>query len=58
MSIRGSVLEGHFKQVTLTLNPWTETWWGKKRFFDSERDDTFTLTTTFQCNEWLDETDK
>lgn len=58
MSIRGEVPEGHFKQVTLTLNPWSEAWWGKKRFFDNPADNVFTLTTTYRCNEWLDETDR
>ena len=58
MSIRGEVPEGHFKQVTLTLNPWSEAWWGKKRFFDTPSDNVFTLTTTYRCNEWLDDTDR
>lgn len=32
-SIRGKVPEGLFKQITLTLNPWNEHHWIKKRFF-------------------------
>lgn len=32
-SIRGEVPEGLFKQITLTLNPWNEKHWIKKRFF-------------------------
>jgi len=33
-SIRGAAPDGLFKQVTLTLNPWNERHWIKKRFFD------------------------
>lgn len=33
-SIRGSVPEGMYKQITLTLNPWNEKHWIKRRFFD------------------------
>lgn len=57
MSIRGAVPPGLFKQVTLTFNPWSEATWIKKRFFDTESADVFTLTTTYLCNEWLDEAD-
>lgn len=57
MSIRGEVPEGYFKQCTLTFNPWSETSWLKARFFDEKSPDTFTLTTTYKCNEWLDGTD-
>ena len=58
MSIRGEVPEGYFKQITMTFNPWSATWWGKSRFFDVEDDDVFTKTTTWKCNEWLDESDR
>ena len=58
MSIRGEVPEGYFKQITFTFNPWSATSWLKARFFDIEDDDTFTKTTTWECNEWLDEADK
>ena len=32
----GSELDEHglWKQITFTLNAWSEKWWGKKRFFD------------------------
>jgi phage terminase large subunit len=30
----------------------------KKRFFDVEDDDVFTKTTTWKCNEWLDDADR
>ena len=33
-SIRGSVEDGLFKQVTMTFNPWNEHHWIKNRFFD------------------------
>lgn len=58
MSIRGEVPEGYFKQLTLTFNPWSATSWLKKRFFDNPDEHTFIKTTTWQCNEWLDEADK
>lgn len=58
MSIRGEVPKGYFKQITLTFNPWSPEIWIKSRFFDVVDDDVFSLTTTWQCNEWLDETDK
>lgn len=57
-SIRGTVPNGLFKQITLTLNPWNEHHWIKKRFFDHPDDETLALTTNYQCNEWLDDADK
>lgn len=58
LSIRGTMPEGLFKQFTLTLNPWSDTWWGKARFFDADPDpDIMAKTTTYHCNEWLDEAD-
>lgn len=58
MSIRGEVPDGYFKQITLTFNPWSATSWLKARFFDTPDDDVFCKTTTWQCNEWLDESDR
>ena len=58
MSIRGEVPEGYFKQITLTFNPWSSTSWLKPRFFDVVDDDVFTKTTTWKCNEWLDDADR
>ena len=58
MSVRGELPEGYFKQITLTFNPWSANSWLKKRFFDKPSEDIFTLTTTWQCNEWLGEDDK
>lgn len=56
-SIRGQVPEGLFKQITLTLNPWSDRHWIKARFFDINRDDILAKTTNYLCNEWLDEAD-
>lgn len=57
-SIRGEVPEGLFKQVVLTFNPWNEHHWLKKRFFDHPDPDTLAMTTTYRCNEWLDDDDR
>lgn len=57
-SIRGEVPEGLFKQITLTFNPWNERHWLKGRFFDAPDADTLAMTTNYQCNEWLDESDR
>ena len=57
-SIRGEMPDGLWKQITITFNPWVNTHWTKSRFFDNDDPDAFTLTTTFECNEWLDEADK
>lgn len=60
-SIRGTIDDPtFFKQVTISFNPWSERHWLKRVFFDEEtkRADTLSLTTTFRCNEWLDEVDK
>ena len=59
-SIRGSLpIKGFYKQITLTFNPWNERHWLKRVFFDEEtrRRDTLALTTTYKCNEWLDDVD-
>lgn len=59
-SIRGAVPEGSglFKQITMTLNPWNEHHWIKKRFFDNPDDETLAMTTNYLCNEWLDDADR
>lgn len=57
-SIRGQLPEGLWKQWTITLNPWNERHWIKKRFFDHEPDpDILAITTNYTCNEWLDKAD-
>jgi len=55
--IRGATASGVFKQATLTFNPWNSKHWLKRRFFDTEDSDVLALTTTYECNEWLDEQD-
>ena len=57
-SIRGEVPEGYFKQTTLTFNPWNEKHWIKKRFFDTKNPEVLAMTTTYFCNEWLDDSDR
>lgn len=47
-----------YRQVTITFNPWSDTHWLKSRFFDVEDEDIFTDTTTYKCNEFLDEQTK
>ena len=57
LSIRGQVPAGLWKEIVLTLNPWSETWWGKRRFFDKPNPEVTALTTTYLCNEYLDDKD-
>lgn len=57
-SIRGKIPDTLFKQTTLTFNPWSETHWLKKRFFDVEKPSILAKTTNYMCNEWLDEADR
>ena len=57
-SIRGTVEEPLYKQITLTFNPWNERHWLKKRFFDVKDENIMAKTTNYMCNEWLDESDK
>lgn len=57
-SIRGEVPEGLFKQITVTLNPWNERHFIKRRFFDAKKDkDILAKTTNYLINEFLDEAD-
>lgn len=56
-SIRGEVPGNLYKQITLTLNPWNERHWIKKRFFDHSDADIYAATTNYKINEWLDESD-
>jgi len=58
LSIRGEIPEGYFKQITLTFDPWSAISWLKARFFDKPDEDVFVKTTTWECNEWLDEADR
>ncbi len=55
---RGMVPAPLYKQTTLTFNPWSDTHWLKKRFFDSASPDVETFSTNYLCNEFLDNTDR
>lgn len=55
---RGAVPSPLFKQTTLTFNPWHEGHWLKSRFFDSPPDNADIFSTTYLCNEFLDDTDR
>ena len=60
-SIRGTLEDypGLFKRFTISFNPWTDKHWLKRRFFDTpDTDDKLALTTTYRCNEWLDDNDR
>lgn len=58
-SIRGQTIDGLFKQITLTFNPWNQHHWLKRRFFDAPPDsDILAMTTNYTCNEWLDAADR
>lgn len=57
-SIRGEVKPPLFKQITMTLNPWNEMHFAKRRFFDVVDDNILAMTTNYFCNEWLDEADR
>lgn len=55
---RGEVPPPLFKQTTLTFNPWSDRHWLKKRFFDRPPADADVFTTTYRCNEFLDDADR
>lgn len=59
MSIRGEMPDGYFKQITLMFNPWSAQSWLKRRFWDSpDPDNTFTDSTTYRDNLYLDDSDR
>ncbi len=58
MSIRGELPAPLFKQHTLTLNPWSDKSWIKRRFFDIQHDDTLAFTRNYDCNEFLGDDDR
>ena len=57
-SMLGDTPPGYYKQTILTFNPWSESTWLKKRFFDNPGPDTLAVTTTYLCNEWLSDADR
>lgn len=56
-SIRGILPDGLYHQVTLTLNPWSDRHWIKKRFFDTSSPNVLAMTTNYMCNEFLGDSD-
>lgn len=57
-SMLGYCPAGHYKQVTLTFNPWSANHWIKRRFFDVDDPDVLAMTTNYLCNEWLSDEDR
>lgn len=58
-SIRGEVPDGLFKRITIIFNPWSAKHWLKSRFFDKPNtENKLSMTTTYLCNEWLDDSDR
>lgn len=58
LSIRGQLPPPLFKQHIFTFNPWSDSTWLKKRFFDnSDGVNILALTTNYMCNEYLGEDD-
>jgi predicted phage terminase large subunit-like protein len=58
LSIRGMLPEPLFKSIIMTMNPWSEAHFAKKRFFDNADDaEIDCFTTNYLCNEWLGEDD-
>ena len=55
---RGKIPPPLYKQTTLTFNPWSETHWLKKRFFDQKSRDVDTFSTNYLINEFLDDCDR
>ena len=55
---RGKIPPHLFKQTTITFNPWSDTHWLKKRFFDVPSSDTAVFSTNYLINEFLDSTDR
>lgn len=55
---RGKLPPPLFKQTTVTFNPWSGTHWLKARFFDTPSPDVRCFTTTYRCNEFLDDVDR
>lgn len=55
---RGKIPPPLFKQTTITFNPWSDTHWLKKRFFDKEQKNCEVFSTNYLTNEFLDHTDR
>lgn len=50
---RSAVPPPLFNQTTLTFNPWSETHWLKRRFFDNKTPLVSTFSTDYRCNEFI-----
>lgn len=58
LSLRGQMPKELFIQHTLTLNPWSDKHWIKRRFFDNQDNpDIMTITRNYTCNEFLSDAD-
>lgn len=58
LSLRGQMPKELFIQHTMTLNPWSDKHWIKRRFFDSQDNpDIMTITRNYTCNEFLSDAD-
>ena len=55
---RGKIPPPLFKQTTITFNPWSDTHWLKKRFFDKVPKNCEVFSTNYLINEFLDDTDR
>lgn len=55
---RGTIEAPLYKQTTITFNPWSETHWLKKRFFDNYSNNVSVYSTNYLINEFLDDTDR
>ncbi len=57
LSLRGQMPKELFIQHTLTLNPWSDKHWIKRRFFDAESPQVMAITRNYTCNEFLSDAD-
>lgn len=58
LSLRGQMPKELFIQHTMTLNPWSDKHWIKRRFFDSQDNpDIMAITRNYTCNEFLSDAD-
>ena len=58
LSLRGQMPKELFIQHTLTLNPWSDKHWIKRRFFDNhDNPDVMAITRNYTCNEFLSDAD-
>ncbi len=58
LSLRGQMPKELFIQHTMTLNPWSDKHWIKRRFFDSQDNpDIMVITRNYTCNEFLSDAD-